>query len=77
MDARPQNQWLTYRDLASVLVEYVKRMGYTHVELMPVMEHPFPDRGAISDRLLRAHMRFGTPDDFRYFVDHCHQAGVA
>jgi 1,4-alpha-glucan branching enzyme len=73
----PGNEWLTYRDLAGRLVEYAVRMSYTHLELMPVMEHPFSGSwGYQVTGYYAPTSRFGTPDDFRYFVDHCHQAGL-
>ena len=55
----------------SELADYVADMGFTHVELMPVMEHPFRLVGLPGDALLRADPRYGTPDDFRFFVDRC------
>jgi len=73
----PQNEWLTYRELAHQLVEYVQRMGFTHLELMPVAEHPFS--GSWGYQVLgyfAPTSRFGTPDDFRYLVDMCHQHGI-
>jgi 1,4-alpha-glucan branching enzyme len=73
----PNNTWLTYRELAVQLVEYVRRMGYTHLELMPIMEHPFSGSwGYQVTGYYAPTSRFGTPDDFRYFVDQCHQAGL-
>ncbi|PYT14888.1 MAG: 1,4-alpha-glucan branching enzyme, partial [Acidobacteria bacterium] len=73
----PGNEWLTYRDLAHRLVEYARQMGFTHLELMPVMEHPFSGSwGYQVTGYYAPTSRFGTPDDFRYFVDCCHQAGV-
>ena len=73
----PNNTFLTYRELAISLVEYAKRMGYTHLELMPVMEHPFAGSwGYQVTGYYAPTSRFGTPEDFRYFVDQCHQSGI-
>jgi 1,4-alpha-glucan branching enzyme len=73
----PKREWLTYRELAHRLVEYARNMGYTHLELMPVMEHPFGGSwGYQVTGYYAPTSRFGTPDDFRYFVDQCHQAGL-
>ncbi|MGB7760700.1 MAG: 1,4-alpha-glucan branching protein GlgB [Bryobacteraceae bacterium] len=73
----PQGRPLTYREMAVKLVEYVTRMGYTHIELLPIMEHPFSGSwGYQVIGYFAPTSRFGTPDDFRYFVDCCHQAGV-
>ena len=73
----PHNSYMSYRELASTLVAYVKRMGYTHIELMPPMEHPFS--GSWGYQVLGHYAptaRFGTPQDFMYFVDCCHQSGI-
>jgi 1,4-alpha-glucan branching enzyme len=68
---------LTYREIAPRLVEHVKRLGFTHVELLPIMEHPFAGSwGYQVTGYYAPTARYGTPDDFRYFVDHCHQAGI-
>jgi 1,4-alpha-glucan branching enzyme len=68
---------LGYRELADQLVSYVAELGFTHVELMPVMEHPFGGSwGYHVTSFFAPTSRFGTPDDFRYFVDRMHQAGI-
>ncbi|MDJ0757539.1 MAG: 1,4-alpha-glucan branching protein GlgB [Ardenticatenaceae bacterium] len=72
-----QNEWLTYRDLAEQLVPYAKEMGFTHIELLPVSEHPFDGSwGYQVTGYFAPTSRFGTPDDFKYFVDQCHQNGL-
>jgi len=71
------NRYLTYREMADTLVPYVREMGYTHIELLPVMEHPFS--GSWGYQVLgffAPTSRFGTPDDFRHFVDTCHRFGL-
>ncbi|WP_215522783.1 1,4-alpha-glucan branching protein GlgB [Varibaculum prostatecancerukia] len=66
-----------YRDLAEDLVAYVKDMGFTHVEMMPVSEHPFYGSwGYQQSGYYAPSARYGTPDDFRYLVDKLHQAGI-
>jgi 1,4-alpha-glucan branching enzyme len=73
----PMGQMLTYRELAVKLVEYVKQMGYTHMELLPIMEYPFSGSwGYQVIGYFAPTSRFGTPDDFKFFVDACHQAGI-
>ena len=67
----------TYLELADELVEYVAWQGYTHVELMPVAEHPFePSWGYQVTGYFAPTSRFGRPDEFRYLIDRLHQAGI-
>ncbi|MEP6855729.1 MAG: alpha-amylase family glycosyl hydrolase, partial [Pedococcus sp.] len=67
----------SYRDLAEHLVNYVQDLGFTHVELMPVMEHPYPPSwGYHVTSYYAPSARFGRPDDFRHLVDRLHQAGI-
>jgi len=71
------NRALSYRELGDRLIPYVKEMGFTHIELMPVMEHPFD--GSWGYQVVNYYAptsRFGNPDEFRNFVDRCHQAGI-
>ena len=71
------NRWLTYREMAPLLADYVTDMGFTHVELLPVMEHPFSGSwGYQVTGYFAPSARWGTPDDFRYFIDHLHQRGI-
>ena len=71
------NQFLNYKTLAHKLVEYVSFMGFTHIELMPVTEHPLDDSwGYQVTGYFAPTSRFGTPDEFRYFVNHCHNSGI-
>ena len=71
------NRFQTYRELAASLVPYVVEMGFTHIELMPIMEHPFGGSwGYQVIGFFAPTSRFGTPDDFRYFVDECHRHGL-
>ena len=71
------NRHLGYRELAPQLADYVSRMGFTHVELMPIAEHPFYGSwGYQVTGYYAPTSRYGTPDDFAYLVDMLHQAGV-
>ena len=70
--------YLTYRELAEQLIPYVKEMGYTHLEILPVQEHPFDGSwGYQPVGLFAPTSRFGDPDDFKAFVDACHQNELA
>jgi len=71
------NRWLTYREVAERLVTYVKEIGYTHIELLPVAEHPFDASwGYQVTGYYAPTSRHGSPQDFMYFVDYCHQHGI-
>ncbi|MBO7674128.1 MAG: 1,4-alpha-glucan branching protein GlgB [Atopobiaceae bacterium] len=69
--------WYSYDDLSVELVEYVKEMGYSHIEIMPVMEHPFDGSwGYQVTGYYAPSSRYGTPKQFKHFMDACHQAGI-
>ncbi len=73
----PAERWLSYRELATALVDYVADLGFTHVELLPVMEHPFDGSwGYQVSGYFAPTSRYGSPDDLRYFIDRCHQRGL-
>jgi len=71
------NRHLTYRELAARLVPYVKDLGFTHIELMPVLEHPYDGSwGYQVTGFFAPTSRFGPPEDFKLFVDECHRQGL-
>lgn len=72
-----QGGFINYRDIALQLVDYVRVLGYTHIELLPIMEHPLDQSwGYQVTGFYAPTARFGTPDDFRFLVDHCHQNDI-
>ena len=75
--AEQDNRWLTYRELAVKLTEYVQEMGYTHVQFLPVMEHPFYGSWGYQTRgYFAPTSRHGTPQDFMYLIDCLHQQDI-
>ena len=71
------NGYLTYREMAESLAEYMKEMGFTHIQLMPVMEHPFYGSwGYQTTGYFAPSSRYGSPQDMMYLVDHLHQNGI-
>ncbi len=75
--AEQGNRWLTYRELAAELTEYVQEMGYTHVQFLPVMEHPFYGSWGYQTRgYFAPTSRYGTPQDFMYLIDCLHQHDI-
>lgn len=73
----PDGQPLDYRELARQLCDYVDAHGFTHIELLPITEYPFDDSwGYQTTGYFAPTSRFGLPDDFRFFVDHCHRRGI-
>ena len=73
----PDGKFLNFRELAAQLVPYVQELGFTHIELMPISEHPLDASwGYQTTGFYAVSSRFGSPDDFRYFVDQCHQHGI-
>jgi len=70
-------RWLTYRELAEQLIPYVLETGFTHIELLPVTEHPLDESwGYQTTGYYAPTSRYGSPDDLRYLIDQCHQHGI-
>ncbi len=75
--AAEEDRFMTYRELAHVLSDYVKDLGFTHVELLPITEYPFDGSwGYQATGYFAPTSRFGTAEDFQYFVDYMHQQGI-
>lgn len=76
-DGATIENFYTYRELAPLLVDYVKKHHFTHIELLPIMEHPFDGSwGYQTTGYYSPTSRYGKPDDLKYFVDYCHQNGI-
>lgn len=75
--AKPDGQWPSWRTLGDRLIPYVLELGYTHIELLPVMEHPFfGSWGYQVSGYFAPTARYGQPDELQTFIDRCHQAGL-
>lgn len=76
-ETRDPGEFYTYRELAGELIPYVESLGFTHIELLPLAEHPFDlSWGYQTTGYFSVTSRFGKRDDFKYFVDQCHQHGI-
>jgi 1,4-alpha-glucan branching enzyme len=75
--ADENDRMLSFREIAAPLVAHAKSLGFTHLELMPISEHAYyPSWGYLVTGYYAVTSRYGTPDDFRFFVDYCHQQGI-
>jgi 1,4-alpha-glucan branching enzyme len=73
----PNGEFLSYRELAAQLIPYLQRLKFTHIELLPITEHPLDDSwGYQTTGYFAPTRRFGPPEDLKYFIDACHQAGI-
>ncbi len=73
----PEGEFINYRELANRLVPYLTDLGFSHIELLPITEHPYdPSWGYQSTGYYAPTSRYGEPDDFRYFIDYCHQHNI-
>ncbi len=71
------NRFISYLEFAETLLPYVLEMGFTHIELLPIAEHPFEGSwGYQVTNYYAPTSRFGTPDELRHFIDACHRAGI-
>ena len=72
-----QGKFLSYRELAERLIPYARRLNFTHIELLPITEHPLDDSwGYQTTGYFAPTSRFGPPDDLKFFIDECHKAGI-